>query len=301
MLVGSSAKRRLPRARRCGKLQSAICVVLVLSERVSRNAWHNTGRCWGAGRPGGLQSTGSQRLGHDGATERQPRPAARRQLLTRLRETAPKQQRGARCTCDFGAGEARAIKDVFLQSLVKPSLVTRRVVTMKDFRAFLDMRRYKNWAYQVSSWEDLSCQFPGAQRARFLLSTLISFSGGWRSAAAGAHDLILVEADASTLGGGHSLTVINLTVLWEAFRRPFATILCHFARRAHSWVCKDCRQATRWAVTGLSLSTVTEDSGPAVLPRVGRSGKTPACSVLPYLELHYHNRWSHANQLLHVP
>ena len=84
---------------------------------------------------------------------------------------------------------------------MKPLLVTGRVVTMKEFRAFLDMRRYKNWAYQVSSGEDLSCRFPGAQRAWFLLSTLNSFSGCWRSAAAGAHDLILVEADASTLGG----------------------------------------------------------------------------------------------------
>ena len=42
----------------------------------------------------------------------------RRQHLTRLRETAPKQQRGAHCTCDFGGGEARAIKDVFLQSFL---------------------------------------------------------------------------------------------------------------------------------------------------------------------------------------
>ena len=33
----------------------------------------------------------------------------------------------------------------------------------KDFSAFLDRRRYKNWAHKISSWEylseDLSCQF----------------------------------------------------------------------------------------------------------------------------------------------
>ena len=93
---------------------------------------------------------------------------------------------------------------------------------------------------------------------------------------------------------GHSLTVINLTRLWEAFCRRFETILSHFARRARSWVWQRlCRHATQRAVTGLSLSTVTEDSGPAVLLSVRRSRKIPACSILPYLELHYHNRWSH--------
>ena len=35
---GSLAKRRLPWARRCNKLHSTICIVL-LSEFVSRNAW----------------------------------------------------------------------------------------------------------------------------------------------------------------------------------------------------------------------------------------------------------------------
>ena len=38
MLVGPLAKRRLPRARRCNKLYSTICTVL-LSEFVSRNVW----------------------------------------------------------------------------------------------------------------------------------------------------------------------------------------------------------------------------------------------------------------------
>ena len=71
---------------------------------------------------------------------------------------------------------------------------------MKDSSASLDMRRYKNWAHKISSWEylsaDLSCQFfPWAQGASFLLPTLNSFMGCWRSAAAAAHDLILAEVD----------------------------------------------------------------------------------------------------------
>ena len=42
--------------------------------------------------------------------------------------------------------------------------------------------------------EGLSCQFSG-NSASFLLSTLSSFRGRWRSAAAVAHDLILVQVD----------------------------------------------------------------------------------------------------------
>ena len=36
--------------------------------------WANSGRCWSTGRPGELQSMGSQRAGHDWATEQQPPP-----------------------------------------------------------------------------------------------------------------------------------------------------------------------------------------------------------------------------------
>ena len=54
---------------------------------------------------------------------------------------------------------------------------------MKDFSAFLGMRRYKNWAHQISSWKYLTIWrpvlpvFPRAQSAPFLLSTLNSFQG----------------------------------------------------------------------------------------------------------------------------
>ena len=40
-----------------------------------------------------------------------------------------------------------------------------------------------------------AASFLGAQSASTLLSTLNSFGGSWRSAAAAAHDLILVKVD----------------------------------------------------------------------------------------------------------
>ena len=64
------------------------------------------------------------------------------------------------------------------------------------------MRRYKNWACKIISWKYLTIWrrvlpvFPRAQSASFLISTLNSFQGCWKSAAAAAHDLILVEVDA---------------------------------------------------------------------------------------------------------
>ena len=51
---------------------------------------------------------------------------------------------------------------------------------MKDFSAFLDMGRYKNWAHKIGS-EDLSCHSTPhqlqAQSDSFLHSTLSSFQG----------------------------------------------------------------------------------------------------------------------------
>ena len=72
---------------------------------------------------------------------------------------------------------------------------------MKDFSTFLDMSRYKNWAHKISYWEYLTIWksalpvFPWAQSTSFPLSTLNSFRECWKSEAAAAHDLILVEVD----------------------------------------------------------------------------------------------------------
>ena len=57
------------------------------------------------------------------------------------------------------------------------------VVTMKDFSAFLRIRRYKNGAHKISSWKYLAIWrpvlpvSPWAQSASFLLSSLNSLQG----------------------------------------------------------------------------------------------------------------------------
>ena len=51
--------------------------------------------------------------------------------------------------CDFGKGRIYAIKNIlFLQNV---SASQEKVVTMKDFSAFLDSSTYKNWAYKIGS------------------------------------------------------------------------------------------------------------------------------------------------------
>ena len=63
------------------------------------------------------------------------------------------------------------------------------------------MRRYKNWAHQISSWKYESILrlvlpvFPRARNTSFLLSTLNSFQGYWKSTVVPAYDLILVGVD----------------------------------------------------------------------------------------------------------
>ena len=74
---------------------------------------------------------------------------------------------------------------------------------MKDFSGFLDMRRYKNWAHKINcrkylcedtEWQWIVLQKHcllvlqplKAQRDSFLISTLKSSQGDWRSAAAAA-------------------------------------------------------------------------------------------------------------------
>ena len=72
-------------------------------------------------------------------------------------------------------------------------------MTMKDFGAFQDIRRNKNWLIKSAPknicLKTCPACFSRAQNVAFLLSTLNSFKGCWRSAAAVAHDLILVEVD----------------------------------------------------------------------------------------------------------
>ena len=93
---------------------------------------------------------------------------------------------------------------------------------MKDFHAFLDMQRYKNWTHKISPWkylsENLSCQFPRpcplGQSTSFLLSTLNSFRGCWKSASAAAHDLILIEIDGK---GPWQVPICRHPLYWNFF------------------------------------------------------------------------------------
>ena len=80
------------------------------------------------------------------------------------------------------------------------------VTTVKGVSAFLYMRRHNSWlieliksALEIIYLKTRPASFPGAQGAS-LLSTLDSFRGCWRSAAAAAHDPIFVEADGKRPG-----------------------------------------------------------------------------------------------------
>ena len=69
---------------------------------------------------------------------------------------------------------------------------------MKDFIAFLDVRRCKNWARKISSWKYLRPvlpDFPEHRVPHFWSPFWAPFRGCWRSATAAAHNLILVEVD----------------------------------------------------------------------------------------------------------
>lgn len=70
---------------------------------------------------------------------------------------------------------------IFLQKV--SSIHEGAVITIKNFYAFLDMRRYKSWAHKIDSWKYLTIWrpvlpiFPRALNASSLLSTLNSFQG----------------------------------------------------------------------------------------------------------------------------
>ena len=72
---------------------------------------------------------------------------------------------------------------------------------MKDFSVFPDVRRYKNWVHKIDSWKILTIRrlvlpvLPEHRVPHFCSPPWTPFRGCWRSAAAAAHDLILVELD----------------------------------------------------------------------------------------------------------
>ena len=80
------------------------------------------------------------------------------------------QGRGGQYICDFGKGGVHAIKHIyFLESFRwshEASASHEKQSSPWRISVFLDMKRYKNWAHKINSWEylfeDLSCQFPGS-------------------------------------------------------------------------------------------------------------------------------------------
>ena len=102
----------------------------------------------------------------------------------------------------------------------------------------------ENKVHHYNHNKGLSCQFPGAQSASFLFSTLKSFRGCWRSAAAEAHDLILVEIEGKQpwqlpIGGWQtSLELQNWILPW----------LCEPRRGLH-----DSHENADWLTSSLSF------------------------------------------------
>ena len=71
-------------------------------------------------------------------------------------------------------------------------------ITMKDFSAFLGMRKWKNWVHKISSWKNLSEDlfrqvFPEHRGSYFCPPPWTPFKGCWKSAAVTVHDIILIE------------------------------------------------------------------------------------------------------------
>ena len=118
-----------------------------------------------------------------------------RQHLRELWETTPKRAGGSSVYMWFWwRGKALNQASIFLDVFC---LSPETVIVMKDFSAFLDMRRFKNWAHKVSSreylpiWRLILPIFLEHRVPRFHSPPWTPFSRYWKSAAAAAHDLIL--------------------------------------------------------------------------------------------------------------
>ena len=114
---------------------------------------------------------------NEGCCPRDSIPGSSEKLLQRSREEG-------QYTCDFWWGGNTCNQALFFFFFCRRFLLLmRRLITMKEFSAFLDMRRYKSWAHKIGSWKDLTIRrpvlpvFPRAQSTSFVLSHLNSFQG----------------------------------------------------------------------------------------------------------------------------
>ena len=88
---------------------------------------------------------------------------------------------------------------------------------MKDFSAFLDMRRCKNWAHKISwkyltLWRPVLPVFLEPREPPSWSPPWAPFRGCWRSAAA-AHNSVLVEAAGKCQSPVHTF---NLILYWTS-------------------------------------------------------------------------------------
>ena len=110
-----------------------------------------------------------------------------------------KEQSGGKVSVTYDLSEGRMCSQAHILAEVCCSSQGADV-TVNDFSAFLDTRRCKNWAHKIF-WkylsEDLFCQFFPEHRMmpHSWSQPWTPFRGCWKSAAAAAHDLILVEVD----------------------------------------------------------------------------------------------------------
>ena len=92
--------------------------------------------------------------------------------------------------CDFGKGGVHALRHVFFGRKLLLVLWSfcwswETITIMKDFSAFLGVRRYKNWAYKISFWEYLTIWrpflqvFPEHRVLHVWSPPWVPFSGYW--------------------------------------------------------------------------------------------------------------------------
>ena len=158
---------------------------------------------------------------------------------------------------------------------MKLLLVMRNSGHHEGFSAFVDMRRYKNWAHKIGSWkylsEDLSCQDPKHRVPHFCSPPWTPFRGCWRSAATVAHDLILVEVDGKRQFVADRGNLLGMQIP-GFYLRPAESEILGWGPRAPRWCC--------------SWSTVrTRCSGPGVLKNSSGDSNTLTFRITSRTEL----------------
>ena len=116
------------------------------------------------------------------------------------------------------------------------------VITMKDFSAFLDMRRYKNWVHKKHSWEYLTIWRPVLQFSGCTDSTLNTFREELEVSSCSTTQFNLVEVDGKhpwqvPICGWQYLCLyawflyLNVYIINIYLYSMYSNSICHFYRR----------------------------------------------------------------------